>query len=391
MKIQSFFLLALFAWATNLLSGTIDTELKKAREIVSKETIKCSAEEGNADAPSPLFALKKLKKGSELVFLPGNYGEVSINQDGIIISGDGTGFVDIQLKINGKKCIVRNLWANSLLIGTDTTVVDSVIGWLSIDTASSYDSHQNIKVSIYNTAFCNLATGYDDRANVDIKNCTAIKAGFYRQSLTGQVGFRRWDCGMENSGSVIECDPFSNITIINSILVSPSHIFNFDKSYHNDKAKLSLKNNIIYGKNGLAIMGCDSRAGTAKDKTGTVALEFKEMKKMGSVSISSDNMMEIPKFKSNNSNTGISDLSIFVPTDDYQTKGRGIIIDENPYFKEFRKEKSDAPPKDAPPEKDKPETKPKEEEEDKDEPAPKPMDDGAGDGEKTNKEEDDFF
>lgn len=108
-----------------------DSAVAKARAASGSPVIRCSPD-GRDGTVLPLEALKQLKRGMELVLLPGNYHDkiprMEIAVDRVVIRGEGMGKCCLNLAIFGKDCVVRDLCLDELhLTGGSTTIADCIL------------------------------------------------------------------------------------------------------------------------------------------------------------------------------------------------------------------------------------------------------------------------
>lgn len=283
-------------------------ELENAREAKGKTVIKCSPD-GKNGGLILLRAIDQLKRGSELIILPGSYDStINIDEDRVIISGDGSGKkANVSINLTGKDCIVRNLWANNVTAVNDCIVVDSIIS----DFSTGYSGKGKVKSAMYNTGLCSINTDYRD-IRMKIENCTFI-----------------------SEGTILDCEQNTRWTITNSIFYSNQSVFRFD-GYGRKKAKLSLKDNLIFGKTAL---GIKEYVDSGSDKSSASSL--KELKKLASVTLKGKNIVEKPEFAE--PVTFIGDHAFYswrmspkylMQKPDSPGKGKGIDINENIIFKQ---------------------------------------------------------
>jgi hypothetical protein len=326
MKIEkrfSFSIIFFLLLCVELFSAPIDVNTKKAVETKAKDILTCSAD-GRNGTLLPAHALAKLKKGMEIVFLPDNYGEIVLEENTIIISSEGDGPVCGHLAIKGKNCIVRNFCGQSLSIEKDAVIVNSILRHIQ---TSNLEPRKKMSLIVYNSAINDICLAYEN-IEINMRNCI-IKLPYNvpPQELRGapcQTGLLR-------------CTPGSDLLIENSILFSDNYVFTFEKSWNNEKGKLTLKDNILFGKNGLGVL---TNNHDPKKKGGTVALSVKDLKRLWSVAIQGENnvtQIEFLKNKmDNNCAANRNDISTIVTSfmpKDFDTKEIGIIVEENPFFK----------------------------------------------------------
>nr|HPN85178.1 hypothetical protein [Victivallales bacterium] len=262
-------------------------------------------------------AMPKLKRGMELVLLGGNYGhEILITEDGIIISSEGDEQVIAPLRIKSKSCIVRNYYGSSIHTDNDLIIVNSVF----IGVRLSAEKKKKTTVSIYNSAFTSLMDSGMDASFV-----------YYGNDAEGE--FRIRNCNMVGGSyeTLVRCYPPIPVSIENSILFSGAYVFKMS-SYQKEKAKLTLKDNIMFGKNGIGV----SNSGKNQDAP---IYDPKELKKIGSVTLYGKNDVVQLKFEggidrfSPFSGSNLSENILkFIPKNP-EAEGKGVIADKNPFFK----------------------------------------------------------
>ena len=291
---------------------------KSLRKLKGTKEIICSPE-GENGGMAPVKALAALKKGMTLRLLPGSYpAEISISKDKIIVIGDDpTRTCEVNLTIYGKGCLVKNIWISQLTAYDNLKVIDSLV--------ERFDSRDKRKTKmnhfLYNTGLAYIGTSYRD-TSFTINRCTIIGDTY----------------------PPIRSDAFSKWNISNSILFSHTFVFGVDIDGHK-KAKLGLKNNVVYGKSGLATLtfDCDVKGGKSQ------AITPKELKRMVKLT-NTKNIFEKPIFKkpteaakivrvgrrcrvSSSSCFSYLRPSNFFLAPDSPGQGKGIITDQNPCFK----------------------------------------------------------
>lgn len=359
--------LAIFTLTFCLAAG----ELETVRKTQGKTVIKCSPN-GENGGLMPIKALGALKRGSTLMLLPGDYdSEIVVAADKVIITSDQTGKCHASIQIKGKGCIVKDIWIHSINADGDAIVVDSIIDRFY----SGYQEKNKLSHSLYNTCVGQIRCGYRD-TKIKLQNCTVV-----------------------SNYEALDCEQFSKWSIENCILFSNKTVFAFD-GYGNKKCKLSLRDNVIFGKTSIG----------QKDYTNSKseipqALNLKDLKKMGSITLLGNNTVEQPQFVSNLEPVEVEvigrgmgrirtiEVMDQLTPDHFRLKpgspgeGKGVNIKEHPYFKTKEPEQAAAVPNSPSPEvAKKKEDWDKEwariaEEAKKKKPSPKP---------KTNDEEDEF-
>ena len=294
-------------------------QLESARQAKGIREIVCSS--SGAGGLSPGKALAELKKGMTLKLLPGMYdSEIIISNDKIIIIGDPTKPCDVELKIHGKGCIVKDIWLRKVTSKDSVTVVDAFIDRFY----STEKRRGKTKHYFYNTCFGAISSSWRDTYFI-LDHCTIVG---------------------NDSSAPIRVDAFSKWAISNSVLFSNTFMFEIDIDGHK-KGKINLKNNIIYGEAGLGKIGWnhDVRQGRAQ------ALNIKELKKLVKVT-AAKNIFEKPIFVKSltfrkvvgrGRNEGMRSFYInylkpanFQLTPDSPGQGKGIIVAEHPAFQEAK-------------------------------------------------------
>lgn len=294
-------------------------DLANARKAKGKNVVKCSPE-GNNGGLIPLKALGQVKRGTELILLPGNYdSSIKIDADRVIISGDGSGSkARVSIILNGKGCIIKNLWAHRITANRDTIIVDSIIDSFY----SGYIDKGKTSHGIYNSGLGPINVEYRD-TKVKLENCTVV-SGY----------------------DALDCEQFSKWTINNCILYSNRAVFEFD-GYGNKKCRLALRDNLIFGKGGLGVKNyTNSKSEISQAST------FKDLKKMGNVTFLGKNIIEQPIFVKSVNDFGRRAVAVgagrvitssssyeYLTPDHFRLaanspgQGKGIVIAENFFFK----------------------------------------------------------
>lgn len=258
---SSFKFLANFALATAVfliaVSGfqAYSVNEKPVSDARSKtgEIVKCGPN-SEGDVKSPGEALKVLKKGMVIHFMPGHYDKnITISQDNIIIEGEAGKFCDLDLTLTGKRSFVRNIWLTSLSSNQDLAVADSIINHYYVSNDARADIYFN------NCCLRRFHVGcYNKRIFLD--KCTI--------------------CGLD---SVFHING-SQITIENSVIYSLENVMYFTNY---NRVKLVISDSLIYGGNLLA---------TGNDEK-TIVSEIKDMKNLCSFTKKGNVVTEKPVFE----------------------------------------------------------------------------------------------
>ena len=322
--IKGLFCYALLTYGLMLSGASIDTKAKAARAYEgSVHVIKCGPETAG-DVLMPIQALSVLKNGSTLQLMSGNYeGDIVITANKVLIIGDGSGKkCDVDLKISGKGCTIKNIWLDDILANNNLIVVDSIFSTLR----SGYDNQGRSKldIAVFNTCLTSIQSSWDN-SKITLKNCTLVS---------------EWGGSM----CPIECNSTMRLTIINSILYAPSILFRFSdySGRARSRGKLILDGCVVFGKSGLGRVGYSSSSGKKK-----LALNLKELKRIGNVAFKRGTKMQMPKFinQAKFSNSGSSRMGritpkYFILTKDSPGKGKGVNVEENLILSKWAKDKT---------------------------------------------------
>lgn len=282
MKLNALVVVLFIFSATVLMSDRYDSIVAKARKAKGKSVIVCSPEGEAEGSVDPGAALRQLKRGMTLKFLPGNYpAQMEIQPNNVIIEGEIGKKCGVDLKITGKKCIVRNLYSYmDIESEKDIIIIDSVINRVSI---SAEDGRDRLSSIIYNSAM----------SSMDIRNIFPRGKNEVYLKYCAIIGYDGTDIRIiymygDVSAAFDKC-----------VLYSPSSLFyvnNYNLS--SKKSKLALKNSIFYGSVSLGkTEKSTSRVKTWNSNTETfIARDIKDFKKICRVSLSGSKM-EKPIFK----------------------------------------------------------------------------------------------
>ncbi len=325
--------LALFTCcsAVAVFAGTADADAKKAMDAKPKSVIRCSLDERDGTF-IPSRAMAKLSKGDSIVFLPGCYGEIVINEDSVIVSTEGSKAVDVSVVLKGKNCIVRGFYGRRIDTKNNAIIVNSCFNTLSV----SGSSEKKTDVSVYNSAMTGIFCSYccDKGLNLSLANCVVRVRAMQIASPTRMLP--EGACGAAASEeSCVRVPSRMTLEMQNCVLESGGYVFCFSPYDKRGKPKITTKNNILLGKKGLGIIrGCSD--GKINNLT---LLGVKDMKKMVSVSVQGDeNDVGSIGFLGNDPR---STSFFIVSKPNLEEKGIGIIKEQNPFFN-ISPEESDA-------------------------------------------------
>ena len=276
--------------------------LERYRALKDTTIIKCSPD-GKDGGELPIDAMKLLKNGMTLMLLPGVYeSSIMVSQNKVIITSDGSGgFCQLELKISGKKCLIRDLKVNTINSIENLTIIDSFVDHFT------YSSEKRTKPNFefYNSYF------------------SCISTSWYPSK------FKIINCSIVNNGTNIYCHEESSFNIINSIVYSASSPLHIN-SYGDRKAKIILKDSLLYGKSSLAQKGKTKQA-----------LDVKSLKKIVKISIKGKTIFERPIFKKDLKSSTSSyihiDIDTFLLKPDSPGFGKGVVYEKNICSKKIKK------------------------------------------------------
>jgi hypothetical protein len=247
-----------FAASASLLSDKYDSIAAKVRKAKGKKVILCSPEGKEDGSLEPGKALAQLKRGMTIKFLPGNYpAEIMINEDNVIIEGEPGKECGIDLKINGKKCIVRNLY-NFMTIEArkDITIVDSVINKIQL--------FKKVNSTMYNCAIGSIGVCCSDsKTDLGLKYCTIRDNNRFK--ISKKTIF------LSGTGTI-------SFFFDNCVLYSPESLIGVHEC-SSKKHKFTFKNSIFYGETCLG----EKYSKASSGKTAYIARNIKDFKKIAKV------------------------------------------------------------------------------------------------------------
>lgn len=314
----SYFLLVFVCY--NLISG--ESDIQKALETKPKNIIRCG-KTAHDDTILPAHALAKLAKGDMLIIEPGAYEELIINQDSVIISTAGQIPRGLSIVIRGKNCILKDCVADRVQSGQSFSIVNSAIDNLYLE-----GDQKKAEISIYNTAIGSINNwGYDKEWNIFIKNCVIRYKSPYPAEEIARLRIA--------STAAIHFSQRSIFEIQNSVIYASPYVFLFHMYNKSIKAKLTLKNNILFGENGLGKVDSYSN-----DKNNNlIILELRDIKKIVSLNVQGENKIENIEFAGDR----IKDPAYYTVKSP-QIKDIGIIVEENKFFSQPALELIHGPP-----------------------------------------------
>jgi hypothetical protein len=301
-----------------------DAAIAKARAAVGSKVLRCSPD-GADGTLKPLQALAQLKRGMELVLLPGKYDvpQMEIVADRVVVRGEGTGQCRVNLTISGKNCVVRDLCFNELtIVGDGTTIVDCMLGGISL---KGEDSRRKARHALYNCGLRRLHC-FAYNAKLEMRNCTMIAYDIPPNAAA------------ESEYGPIYCIPESELNIENSVLCASGVLFHF-RVYGRRQPKLALKNNLIFGKAGLARIYGDGPG----DKNPKVSFDLKEFRRQANITLQGETLCDEPVFMPPQPHPPSSPdaprircaglfLEQFRLAADSPGTGRGLVLTQHPFF-----------------------------------------------------------
>lgn len=284
--------------------------LSSYRALKSNTVIKCSPN-GKDGGELPINALQALKKGMTLIILPGEYeSPIMISEDRIIITSDGSAnLCDLKLQITGKKCLIKDINIASVNSREDLAIIDSFINYFR--GRSNAKSKPNYE--LYNSCF------------------KQISSSWY------PAKFKLIDCSIINNTTALKCSTNSSWDIKNSIIYSSSTPLIFTDS-GKKKTKMVLRDSLLFGKTSLAIKGESEQA-----------LDAKKLKRIAKVSLLGDTIFKMPifekevKLKQGRDGRGFeieyfnATPAVFRLKPDSPGFGKGVVYEQNIFFKKREK------------------------------------------------------
>ncbi|OGV48358.1 MAG: hypothetical protein A2X49_13165 [Lentisphaerae bacterium GWF2_52_8] len=289
-------ILILLVLANSFLSfaQSVDTSAAKARTAKSKEVLVCSpnGEDGTMTVGD---ALRKLKRGMTLHFKGGTYSEPSfleLSENDLILEGEIGKTTNLSFNLKGKNAIIRNLWCQSVDCSNEVTIVDSVI-------TNSIDLRNDMNMPKHKNFMHNSVVSYvmlssaGDKVNLslEMKNCAVILYGGGVYSYSGGRANVNGTTRHSNS-SAIYYDEESEVILSNCILYSYDTVFMCTTTTYGtiSKGRLTVKDCAIQGLINLGFLEAYKNTATYDSKdTNQVIKEFKDLRKLGIVSLSGNN------------------------------------------------------------------------------------------------------
>lgn len=220
------FLLPMIILFHDALNAASDKAVKSARADTSEPALKCGPS-GESGTLTPGKLAGEQKKGMTILLTAGQYdGEIVINADKVIITGELGKFCDARLVINGKDCIVKNLWVRKIETEVGIVCIDSIISRFE---GSGYDTKAEI-------TFDNCCIGstdiYSYGKTITFKNCTICSEGDLFTIGGGKYDFN--NCIMYSTDSIfkVTSDNKIKINIYNSLVFTKG---NFASDYNKRK------------------------------------------------------------------------------------------------------------------------------------------------------------
>ncbi|OGV54704.1 MAG: hypothetical protein A2X49_09515 [Lentisphaerae bacterium GWF2_52_8] len=190
-----------------LLADNMDSAASKIRTEKGKEILVCSPSGEESGSLSPNEVFKKIKRGSNIKFLPGIYpGTLEFNADNLIIEGEPNQYVMASIKLKGKGSIVRGIWTNTLSFTKDASIVDTVCNSLDF----SLENTSKPKGLIYNVAARGISV--NGPWSLDMKYCSIVFHPDKIGNAAGQTANALYiDCSSDISASNCIFYSFDNI------------------------------------------------------------------------------------------------------------------------------------------------------------------------------------
>lgn len=295
-----------FFGAISALGVTIESKVKLARDYKpSGPVLKCGPE-ASGDILSVNQLIPQIKMGCTIILTPGHYKiPLQITEGKVLITGDGSGKkCDIDIRVLGRDCVVRNVWIDDLRADRDIIVVDSIIG----DLATAYNRERNYSKNqyIYNSCLeaVNMLYYTSKDMKVFLKKCVVVGI----------------------SGPAVSCGENVRLAISDSVIVSRDIPFRFSSSYMygKRKGKLTLDNCAIYGVNGL---------GKIDHEIGKQAFTLKELKRLANVAFKNTAQAK-PLFQNNfldsKDRLYCTTPKMFIQTEDSPAKEKGPDPETHP-------------------------------------------------------------
>lgn len=213
------FLLPMILFFQCALNAASEKAIKSARSDTSEPALKCSPS-GESGTLTPGKLAGEQKKGMTILLLAGQYeNEIVINADRVIVTGEPGKFCDARLLINGKDCVVKNLWVREIETEVGIACIDSIISRFVV---SGYETKADV---VFDNCCIGSTEAYSYGKTITYKNCTLCSEG---DLFT--IGGGRYDFN-------------------NCVLYSKDSIF---KVTSDNKIKINISNSLVFTKNNFA-------------------------------------------------------------------------------------------------------------------------------------------
>lgn len=186
-KTVIFMLTAFLVLVTPTLFGgsKLDPKIAKLRSAKKSKVIRVSPTGADGTlTPNDLY--NKLKRNVTVFFEPGEYkSKITLKTDNIIVEGKPGGDYKLDLEVEGKKIIIKNLTATKLRLKSDIQVVDSFITEFS-----PVVYQKRTKILIANSAFKEInINGGKNEAKFVMVNCTVRNKGYAMKTNRKAIAF----------------------------------------------------------------------------------------------------------------------------------------------------------------------------------------------------------
>ncbi len=249
-----------------LFSADPDATLAKIRSEKPKEVVKCAPAAGPEGVLGPLEAFSKLKKGALLKLAAGKYPDVVVDADGVFIEGEPEAMCAVNIRVRGKNCVVRRLWARSIRAEQDLTIVDSAV--MELDAAIEQTTTTKLKLTAVNSAFGCIRLSCDNGAllTAELRGCTV-------SSLN--------DGGNDCYQAGVYMAPNVDATFSNCVLYSKGLLLGFGSCDAESKEqKLSLRDCVLYGESLIGFRPQNKENLNAQKRVEQKARDIASLKKM---------------------------------------------------------------------------------------------------------------
>lgn len=240
----------LFMFAGQLFSASVNLNKEVAEARAKKGDIVTCSPAGKVPGSFTVDeAAKKIKPGMVLRLLPGKYNPselVLFDQDRIVVEGDGSGgYVDVPIILNGKDCVVRNIYLRSVEFESGV-VSDSKIHSITVTAGTKHSS------AIIENCAVNFMRFFANAQDINVRNCSVVvgvvvngEGQVIQRPVYGTIKIAPYDIitfeKMERKGKV---------TIEKSVLFSESCLFD-GRDASMKLVNLTLNDNIIWSSRSL--------------------------------------------------------------------------------------------------------------------------------------------